>query len=111
MQFQGEANAPLTIEASISFILKTTVSGSGVSMAPILASESFRFETTPVGGLPMRSKLAFTSSDVSVVPSWNLTLGRSLKVKVSWSGDALQLSATSGTTFGYFPVSKRSRVE
>src|SRR5262245_1316728 len=100
MQFQGDAKTPFTMDASISFMRNTTVRGSGVSIAATLVRESLRFEMTPFGGVPMRSKEAFTSSEVKTVPSWNFTLGRSLKVKVSWSSDALQLSATSGTTLG-----------
>src|SRR3954447_22672623 len=100
MQFHGDAKTPFAMDASISFMRNTTVRGSGVSIAATLVSESLRFEMTPLGGLPIRSKEAFTSSEVNMVPSWNFTFGRSLKVKVNWSGDALQLSATSATTLG-----------
>ena len=64
MQFHGDAKTPFTMDASISFMRNTTVSGSGVSIAATLASESLRFEMTPLGGLPIRSKEAFTSSEV-----------------------------------------------
>jgi hypothetical protein len=48
---------------------------------------------------------------VNAEPSWNLTLRRSLKVKVNPSGATVQLSARSPTISGYFAVSNLSSVE
>ena len=58
----------------------TTVAGSGVSMLAMSANSSLRIETMPAGGLRMRSKVAFTSLEVSGLPSWKTTPGRILKV-------------------------------
>jgi len=44
-----------SIEAFTAFILKTTVSGSGVSMVSMSSKVALRFETTPCAGLRSRS--------------------------------------------------------
>ena len=67
-------------EALTAFSLKTTVAGSGVSMAATSAKRSLRTEITPSGGLAMRSKVALMSAEVSGEPSWNLTPSCSVKV-------------------------------
>ena len=75
----------------------TTVDGSGASTAFTMKNMAFRSLTTPAGGKMILSKLAFTSREVSGVPSWNLTPLRSLKVYVRPSELRVQLSATSPT--------------
>ena len=54
MQFHGEAKCSI-IEAFTAFILKMTVCASGVSIVPISAKVAWRGDTTPFGGLRMRS--------------------------------------------------------
>ena len=54
MQSNGEAKLT-SIEALGVLSRNTTVLGSGVSMAPISAYQALRTETTPAGGLAMRS--------------------------------------------------------
>ena len=79
MQLKGEASN-VRNEAFTPLSLKTTVAGSGVSMAATSAKRSLRTEITPSGGLAMRSKVALTSAAVRGEPSWNLTPSCSLKV-------------------------------
>jgi hypothetical protein len=59
---------------------KTTVDGSGASIASTESNAALRCETMPPGARRIRSKLALTSADVSAEPSWNRMSGRSLKV-------------------------------
>src|SRR5262245_11083996 len=110
MQFHGEAKCSI-IEAFTAFILKTTVLASGVSMVPMSAKVACRGDTTPFGGLRMRSYVAFTSFEVSGVPSWNFTFGCSLNVKVIRSGAIVHESARSPSISGNFLRLKRTRVE
>ena len=88
---------------------KITVAASGASIALMRAKTDCRTETTPAGGLRMRSKLALTSAEVSGDPSWKVMPGRILNVVVSLSSDVVQLSATSGATlevsFGSMTIS------
>ncbi len=54
MQFHGDAKCSI-IEALTAFILKMTVFASGVSIVPISAKVAWRGDTTPFGGVRMRS--------------------------------------------------------
>ena len=54
MQSNGEAKLT-SIEALGALSLNTTVAASGVSMVPMSAYQALRTETTPAGGLAMRS--------------------------------------------------------
>ena len=76
------------------FRLSTTVSGSGVAIAAMLAKTRRSLFCPP--GAAEASNLAFTAAASSSVPSWKRTPGRSTKVQVLRSGEALQRSASSG---------------
>ena len=54
MQFHGLAKCS-SIEPFTAFMLNTTVSGSGVSIEAISANVAWRVDTTPAGGLRIRS--------------------------------------------------------
>jgi len=77
--------------------LKTTVVASGASMASMPVKEERA--AAAVFSSRMRSKVNFTSSAVSTSPLWNLTLGRSLTVRVLPSSLHAHDSARFGTTF------------
>ena len=71
-------------------------------------STVFRFGTyatsgDPTAGSIIDSKVYFTSSDVSSLPSWNMTPGWIWNVNVSLSGDTVQLRATPGTSWPSAP--------
>jgi hypothetical protein len=82
--------------ANGSFVEMRTVSGSTISILSI-ASTLLRLGEANFSSM-MRSSVNLTSSAVSVEPSWNLTLARSLTSSVP-SSATLMLSARSGTTF------------
>ena len=60
--------------------LKTTVSGSGASIAEMSAYAACLSDSTPAGGFLMRSYVARTSSEVKFEPSCHFTPLRSLNV-------------------------------
>ncbi len=68
MQLKGEARTS-SIDALTSLSRKMTVVGSGASMLLTIEYADLRSDTTPVGGLAMRSNEAFTSTEVSGEPS------------------------------------------
>ena len=76
--------------------LSTTVIGSGVSMDSIEAKNPLSLLVESLAA--KRSKENFTSLEENVSPSWNLTFGFSVNVRVLRSGEKSHFSARSGVT-------------
>ncbi len=75
---------------------KTMVAGSGVSIDAM--ERKLERAAAAVASSRRRVKEAFTSSEVTGLPSLNLALALSLKVSVRPSAENSQLSAMAGTT-------------
>ena len=76
--------------------LSTTVSGSGVSIDSIEAKNALSLLVESLAA--KRSNENLTSFEENGSPSWNLTLGLSVKVSVLRSGEKSHFSASSGVT-------------
>jgi hypothetical protein len=81
MPFQPEAIADMMkLAGRGSESLNWTVYLSGALISSTAANSVLRGIEMPWGGLAIRSKVAFTSSDENSAPSWNCTSLRSMKV-------------------------------
>src|SRR6266850_2920672 len=98
MKFHGDDTLAMK-EPSGHLSRKTMVSGVGASTASTALYCSWRLDMTPGGGKMILSYDAFTSLEVSTLPSWNFTPWRTLNVYVRLSPETVHDSAMSPMNF------------